>query len=540
MIDDTFSYPPTEYLAMREEQPDERAWGALKRFASRWNAAHCSQFVDEGDELSVTLPKGVRDPERGELAGALAELTRLHGCVTGRECVKSRYRGAAEYVTADVVAIVGEGPPLGFVANEIEAFRRRVSCDVCGREGRSNRARLVTTLRIREELLEPWLAASGSPPPDLLNLGNGGFLVSSRLARELASCGAKGYSLTPVLRGDTDEPSAEYLLLAATTAIVNPCPTHTPTTGAPCTRCGQGGGSRLGELHVEEPLVRSLDVFARDPDGFGGLHVSRDLYRHLLEAGMTGVLATGAMDRCEHEPPPERRHAVTLASAPPRRSEPAHPRPRASVDTFLRFVRAKDAKVDCVRAGRGGARRTFAVASMVEPGASAAELDALEKRFPDAAYLRPLTTQADGILMFHQSSCPPEAFPTRAAIDASQGAVCVPAAMRFEKACDWPALHDEVLQMSARLDSPFLGLGGVPFATIEGSSDVLVCKEGVFYYFSPLGNGYHNQVVARTLEGLLGLLTTDLAAFLRDTAGVTTYWDADGEQYVPETYHADG
>ena len=174
---------------------------------------------------------------------------------------------------------------------------------------------------------------------------------------------------------------------------------------------------------------------------------------------------------------------------------------------------------------------------MIEPGANPAELDALEQRFPDVAHLRPLALEADGMRLFLEAGARPSMFPTYSAIQETEGAVDVSAAIQIEKACDWPVAHQYMVERFDMLDTPFLGAHGIPFARIIGSSDYLVCADGLFYYFSPMGNGYHNQVIARGLTELLGLFTTDLATFLMESASVTRYCDSAGQQYCPRKYN---
>lgn len=214
---------------------------------------------------------------------------------------------------------------------------------------------------------------------------------------------------------------------------------------------------------------------------------------------------------------------------------------------WTRAVRPSAKRVDCGRCGRGGDReldRTFELEHLIEPGAVPAELDALQRRFADVAHLRPLALQADGILLGYQVGRHPSTFPTRAAINATMGEVDVPAAIKFEKACDWAPLHEEMLrafdatdEASRRYMGPFLGADGVPFASIVGSGDRFVCAEGRIWYFSSLGaNGFHNQVIAGSLSEFFGLVTTRLATFLNESASVTTYYGPEGEQYFPRRF----
>lgn len=525
-MDEPFFYPSTVHIFFESDQPSRATWDALRALAVQWNANHRSQFIVD-EEIRVTLSKGVVDPERQELEAALAKIKSVHGC-RWREGAIPRYEGPAARATADFVDLIGSGAPAGFVANELEAFGAPALCEACGAHRGNRSRRLAAPIRINEHLL-PRDAAL-----DVVNLSNGGYLVSKRFAEELAAHGATGHALHSVLRDPDDVTSERYFLLVATTAIVGTCPTHTPMTRTPCPMCGNGGGDLLGNLHIEEGLLRGLDVFSRDRGGLSGLYIARGLYAHLTAKGMNIVTST-ALDRCPHEPSPARINAAQSLVVPvPRvRAQRAH----CSVDAFMHFVRSPRPNVTCTRRGHHNVDdvRTFEVAHMVEPGALAAELDALEVRMADVAHLRALALQADGICIFYQGARP-AMFPTLEAIHATEGEVCVPAAIQFEKSCDWAALQRMVQEASAYLDAPFLGAHGAPFATIVGSSHRLVCADGRIYYFAPGGDGLHNQVVAESLSELLGIVTTSLARLLMDGPSVTTYFDEEGDQYYPRAF----
>ncbi len=546
-MDERFSYPPLTFLFFMSDQVSDAAREALRALASSWNATHESQFIAKNDKqtltwgfvidnekLTITLAGGVLDPEREELKNVLEKLERLHGC-KGIESVEAHYKAADEYAAADFVHFSGDGAPSGFVANAIDALGPRQACEGCGREGRREDRRVVSALRVNEDFLTRTLDAAGIPTPrlDLVNLDDGGFLVSKRFVDELKSYGASGFSVRDVLHFDSDRPSEQYFLLMATTSIVNPCPTHTPMTGEPCAVCGAGGGNALGDLHVESELLEGLDVFSRHRFGLDNLYMSRGLYLH-LKAARIDLTACGEIHRCEHTLTPARSEAAKKVAMPS--SRPPAPRPQCSVETFMRLLRARRQRVDCESEGKQDC--TFELEHMIEPGAEPAELDALERRFPDVAHLRPLALQADGILLGYQVGQRPSRFPTHEAINATMGEVDVPAAIRFEKACDWALRQEEMLEAFDYLDEnsrryvgPFLGAHGVPFASIVGSGHRFVCADGRIWYFSSLcANDYHNQVIAGSLSEFLGLVTTGLATFLNESASVTRY-GREGDQY---------
>ncbi len=168
----------------------------------------------------------------------------------------------------------------------------------------------------------------------------------------------------------------------------------------------------------------------------------------------------------------------------------------------------------------------------IESGASPLALTQLESRYPDAASLRALAEQVDGIELF----APPSEDSTLPDLDAARMDPC--GALRIERSSDWPRLRDEMRAWAADLEDPLLPIDGLPFATIPASSDLLVMSEGRVYYVSPLCAGPHNQVIAESLDALYGIVVHDLARFLMESASVVRYYGEDGEQRFPVAFAA--
>ena len=162
--------------------------------------------------------------------------------------------------------------------------------------------------------------------------------------------------------------------------------------------------------------------------------------------------------------------------------------------------------------------------------ASPLALAALERKHPEVALLRPLAERVDGIELFSPVLEDP-ALPT---LDAAR--MDPVAAFRIERASDWPRLQDEMHAWAENLEDPLIPHDGLPFATIPGSSDLLVLFDERVYYVSPLCAGAHNEVVADTLEEFFAIVIDDLARFLMETASVVRYYDENGDQSYPVAF----
>lgn len=422
----------------------------------------------------------------------------------------------------DFVHLIGAAYPEGFVTNELSAFGRPSPCPQCGRLGGDEDRPLAGKLVVDERRFDPH-----EELPDLLNLYNGGLLVSRRFAAALSTLGVRGQRLHPVFVAETGEPSQRHFILQASRTIAQGCLQHGRATKLACATCGAGGGSRSA-WHVEDALVDELDMFSLHRWGMADIGWSHELIEELEKS----------FDLCVIEGPVRCRHAARPArvwAAPSLPSDDGPPLPRCTVEQFLYLVQQPNPRVQCTRQVRGKVlAHTFEVSHRIESGASPAELARLERQLPEVAHLRPLFSRANGLVLFHQGALP--VFPTRAAIRESRGALDVAGALRFEKASEWRQLRRDMLASPDLLHGAFFLEQGIPFASILGSADQLVSANGKIYYFSPGANRYHNQLIAGSLAELLGILTTDLATFLLETASVTTYYDGRGAQYSPRSF----
>lgn len=527
----TVRLPPLEYVLFvdvdDEGEPSAAARVAMQAMAEAWNVSHVSQFEwhDEGgfETLGVVLPDGAHDAERDAVEHHLAQFERSSGIAAARGILPP-YRTAEQHASAGFIAVLGGGAPPGFVTNAFASSGPRPSCAVCGRNGADEDRAQLRPLVIDSAFLRRTAAEQGQPVPDIINAEGGRLLVSSAVQAHLTSFGARGHSLVDVLDTETGQPSTDYALLRASTSWAGPCGVHTPCDPEGCPGCGHGRQS-LGEAHVPRAATASLDFLATDPGGFAGLHVSRALFASLLDVGLGPLTAFGSIQTCDCAAP---------VLSPRSSTKPTDQTSlTATLEAMVSFVRAPS-PMGHLRTCGSDDPDTEAVPLMhrIESGASPLALTQLESRYPDAASLRALAEQVDGIELF----APPSEDSTLPDLDAARMDPC--GALRIERSSDWPRLRDEMRAWAADLEDPLLPIDGLPFATIPASSDLLVMSEGRVYYVSPLCAGPHNQVIAESLEALYGIVVHDLARFLMESASVVRYYGEDGEQRFPVAFAA--
>ena len=294
-------YPPIEYLFLRSDQLNEQAWQALASFSRTWNESHQSQFKQEESEMSVILPGGVHDPELGLLDQALASLQTGHPAQYIRGIVDKRK--AADFEKAPWVQIVGDQYPLSAYANYSAAFEQPGRCERCGALQRTG-ALTGVPLTFDESVLDKKVA--GLPhydPPglDLINLPNGAFLISARVAELFSANHIRGYELANVLSKATGQPSQRVFLLKAGKAILDACDIHTPRDpGAICPTCGKTRTGILGVFYVREEWLQGDELFSRSPSHLSLICVSNRLYTLLKEMGCKGMLPSYGLFSCNH------------------------------------------------------------------------------------------------------------------------------------------------------------------------------------------------------------------------------------------------
>jgi hypothetical protein len=499
------------YAYFESEQPKAAAWKALCAFARAWNLAHVSQWEHAQGELCLRLSD---EAERAELDRQLAELARSHPIEGG---------GTPVYDEAEssYILVVGEGLPPGALVNELEAFGPPLPCPTCGRtRRRAEDQPLVGPLELDESLLAGCDA-------DTFNLHNDGRLVTRRFVDALRATGATGFRTIAV--HTAGKPSERYAVLAATHVVLEPCPEHTPRDGvAFCAGCGAITGT-MERFFVPDGDAGGLALLSRHRFGLGDLYFARDLYQKLLGLGMRGLCTSVGFDTCHHERSTAR---LVRPAAMPAVAPVPDPPEGQGLRLFLEHLEDPHPQLECAGSSDRGSGRTFDVAHVVEPGCTPKAWSAIERKLPQARPLRALYERANGVLLYCQDR--PRAFPTWNAI--CRGQADDPSFLRFEKTEAWSVVREQMLEMMADMEQPFVAADGVPFARLTSSSDLLVCWQGAVYYFSPMYNRFHNQRIARSVDALLALVVRDPPAFLMDTASVARCHDEKGEQYYPVRY----
>jgi hypothetical protein len=139
------------------------------------------------------------------------------------------------------------------------------------------------------------------PGLDLINLPNGAFLISVRVAELLSANNVSGYELVNVLTKATGQPSKRLFLLKTKKAILDACEEHTPRDpGAICPVCGKVRIGVLGGFYVRDEWLNGDEIFSRNPSHLSVICVSNRLYRLLKSMGCKGMLPAYGVFSCHH------------------------------------------------------------------------------------------------------------------------------------------------------------------------------------------------------------------------------------------------
>lgn len=296
------TYPPIEYLFYRNEQQSEQAWQAIEQFGREWNTSHNNQFTPKREHVfRIILPAGINDPEMAALDEVLTPLKTTAGIKYVRGIVDKRK--PQDFEKAPWVQIVGDQYPLTSYENYAAVFSPPGQCERCGTPQRTG-ALTGVPLIVDESVLDK--KVEGLPyydPPglDLINLPNGAFLVSERVAGLFSANNISGYELVNVISKETGQPSQRLFLLKANTAILDACEVHTPRDpGAICPVCGRVRIGILGNFYVRAEWLNGAEVFSRNPFHLSAICVSGRLYKLLKEMDCKGMLPASGIFSCDH------------------------------------------------------------------------------------------------------------------------------------------------------------------------------------------------------------------------------------------------
>ena len=295
-------YPPIEYLFMRNNQQSEQAWQAIEQFGRQWNATHQNQLTPKRENvLHIILPGGINDPELAAFDAALTPLKTTAGVHYVRGMVDKRK--PEDFEKAPWVQIVGDQYPLSAYENYAAVFSTPGHCENCGtplRTGSLSGEPLIVDESVLDKKVEG-LPHYDPPGLDLINLPNGAFLVSARVAELLTANNISGYELVPVISGSTRQPSQRLFLLKANKAIPDACDVHTPRDpGAICPVCGRVRIGVLGNFYVRTEWLNGDELFSRNPSRLSAICVSNRLYKLLKEMGCKGMLPAYGIFSCDH------------------------------------------------------------------------------------------------------------------------------------------------------------------------------------------------------------------------------------------------
>jgi hypothetical protein len=212
-----------------------------------------------------------------------------------------------DYKTADFIEILGVG--LGnaarpFLVNESTAFGTPIPCPKCGAQDAFSAPQREPFV-IDETLLDQPNSSGAKAPRggwDIVNLSNGQKLISQRFAGTLDEHDVVGYDLVEIIDGATRRPSKRMSQIAATRAILIPCPVHTVVEGGSfCPACGTGLGVLNGYFWIRDDWIGENEILSRHPNRSAMLYVSRELYNLAREAKLSGIHRNDVLRVCQHE-----------------------------------------------------------------------------------------------------------------------------------------------------------------------------------------------------------------------------------------------
>lgn len=250
----------------RDERP-KAVWRQVGKIMRSW--AGEATVTPIGDFMWTA------DTASAEVADALAASLVAAGVEPLRSW-DSKYEDE-DYAVADLIAIFGIDlsldPP--FVRNEADAYREDPPCPQCG-HGDAFDVTVVAPPQIDEAMLDAPIDGSQPGPHgwEVVNLPNGGLLLSTRLITELRDAGIRGLATEPVLDA-TGAPSRRMAAVRAPVSVLTPCSSHSRVDGAAfCARCGTARGDLEGFFFMPRSSVGTAEIVARHPHRASMLHMS--------------------------------------------------------------------------------------------------------------------------------------------------------------------------------------------------------------------------------------------------------------------------
>jgi hypothetical protein len=289
---------------LQHEQPGTKVWRELVQVVTRWNEVESPQFTRVAEFMWHVNFDSASEAQMNRLVSQLEALKQRQGAVyhlASRSLIEE-----SDYAVADFIEILGVG--LGstsrpFLVNEATAFGTPVPCPTCGAQDAFSAPQRAAFV-IDETLLDEANSSGAKAPPggwDLINLANGQKLISQRFARVLDHNDIEGYDLIEVIDSATRQPSKRMVQIAATRAVLAPCPEHSVVEGRSfCPTCGTAQGTLKGFFWVRRDWIDGDEIVARHPNRGAMLYVSHRIYDALLAAKLNGIHRNDVLRVCEH------------------------------------------------------------------------------------------------------------------------------------------------------------------------------------------------------------------------------------------------
>lgn len=256
-------------IAVARDPADDATWQRVGEVMRAWTAK--ATVTPIGEIMWMA------DTDSALIADALTEAITALGVEPLRSW-RTVY-DEADYTVADFIGITGIDlslqPP--FVLNNPGSYTTDAPCPQCGQRDMFGFAADVVP-RIDEDLLDVPAPVGARPGPsgwEVVNLPDGGLLLSTRLVTELLDAGVRGVVTDDVLDA-TGAPSTRMARLRAPVAVPAPCPRHARVEdGEFCPTCGTANGTLDGYFWMPSSVVGDAEVVSTHPTRAAVFSMSR-------------------------------------------------------------------------------------------------------------------------------------------------------------------------------------------------------------------------------------------------------------------------
>ncbi len=288
-------------------QPSTSCWQSINKFMKEWNINNKPKFKLIFGFWTILFEEKDQYKHQ-EFLDRIIELQKSYDVVYN-SVIHKEY-DEDDFLNADFLNFCGvalnETERNQLISNIKDIFTTEKGCSQCG-ESLSRYREQTGDLIINEELCngEAWKKEELEQSPkagwDIVNIDQGGVIVSKKFVDILRQENAQGYEVRDVISLQTGQISKKYYQLMASQAVLVPCLEHTLFEGGTvCPGCGISLGSPRSEFFYENTKVEDLDFFSDDRRRTASIYISQRIYRALKDNKVEGLYVFNPVYICQH------------------------------------------------------------------------------------------------------------------------------------------------------------------------------------------------------------------------------------------------